>query len=1013
MNRYVIFTAAIVLLVVAGGAAGGAAAFEDTAQRYPTGDVSDYWQWSSGHGSAGTEVFTVVNYPTAYPTSNSLYFYFHGVDAWQRASPHDMMSTTYLAFTVRSYTASGYIEVYICYYDEDGDYITSTSDLDPTLHSYHANDLYEFIKAGNSVVLYVNGVSKGQVATIAPDAAYVELYADEGTYNNIYFRFDDFTSEGNVIGMNEEWTEAITYIDTSYSVRSMFSFPDAEYDMSIKRVTTGETINTTILPSNQSAGDKPCGFMRYNRNDVFGTNYGLYQMTLNRDGSKIGETTFVYLYSQDLGSVAWGKDTYSIGETANIPYSLVSPDFGSYTYKIETMGINGVVDDTWTISDISGTKTAALSNYDTGTKYAIFSRTDKASGDVVEFSYDYATLTESVVINGNTTNAVTGEVIGNADVNFTQGTEWYNTTTASDGTYNLTDLSTSVSVTCDASATITNYTQTVNETFNSSNYDTWISLNHGMISDGSVLVSNTTDETPFTESTDYSMNYTDGKIMALSTGSMINWTDYHIDYNTTQTFNIEEFTFTPLAAKVYYIDLYLFNVNHTYENTSVYGLVGDSNYRQAVENATVTIWNATWNSTTQTTATGYYVFHNLNNTTTYNLKASADGYTTSSGRDVAASGNATRQDILLAKLYTVIIKAKDASTTAYLNDYTAYFGSQQNLTTTGTASFYNVEYGMYSISVAADDYYPDATTELIDEDTTITISLTRTESRYYSPHYVRFVLMNIMGSRYADVATTVKEGTSGGDEYASGITGTDGAVVFKMTENVQYTVTFTNATQGIDKTIVLYPEDTRYVIIIGLGGKWTEYEDRPMDSIHINVKKSIINDTHAYINVTYRDDTNGTLQLMVWINQTNPHDPRNPTGIASHTFSGDLNDTTHSFVVSDYKGQSYQVRVWHEHDQFGTFYDRSVRFAGMLIDLGLPSAFYFWFAIGTLFFVAAIFGATTTSVGSIVVCALGWVFLAIGWLAALGIFGPISLTLASVYAVANNLITRHHRGGFA
>jgi hypothetical protein len=289
------------------------------------------------------------------------------------------------------------------------------------------------------------------------------------------------------------------------------------------------------------------------------------------------------------------------------------------------------------------------------------------------------------------------------------------------------------------------------------------------------------------------------------------------------------------------------------------------------------------------------------------------------------------------------------------------------------------------------------------------------DSPFAPPHKdVEFIVSSIFGKRYSEVAVTANYLTTNGENATmSGVTDSTGSITFSMVATTLYTMSFINDTQGVNKTVTIHPKDTRYVIIIGIGGKWTEYEDRPMDSIHITVKKSTINDTHAYINVTYRDDTNGTLQLMAWINQTNPHDPRNATGIASHTFAGNLNDTNHSFIVSPYTGQSYQVRIWHEHDQFGTYYDRSIRFAGMLIDLGLPSAFYFWFSIGTLFFLAAFFGATTTSVGSIIVCAFGWVFLAIGWLAALGIFGPISLTLASVYAVANNLITRHHRGGFA
>ena len=336
-------------------------------------------------------------------------------------------------------------------------------------------------------------------------------------------------------------------------------------------------------------------------------------------------------------------------------------------------------------------------------------------------------------------------------------------------------------------------------------------------------------------------------------------------------------------------------------------------------------------------------------------------------------------------------------------------------TTGGVVYFTNVTNGAHIITVTAENYL-DAQKTVYMANSYINTTVYMLAYYPFAPAHkdVEFIVTSIFNKRYADVAVTANYLTPNGENATmTGYTDSTGSITFSMVATTPYTISFINDTQSVNKTITIRPKDARYIITIGIGGKWTEYEDRPMDSIHITVKKSVINDTHAYINVTYKDDTNGTLQLMAWINQTNAHDPRNPTGIASHTFSGNLNDTNHSFIMSPYKGQSYQVRIWHEHDQFGTYYDRSIRFAGMLIDLGLPSAFYFWFAIGTLFFVAAFFGATTTSVGSIIVCALGWVFLAIGWLAALGIFGPISLTLASVYAVANNLITRHHRGGFA
>jgi len=62
------------------------------------------------------------------------------------------------------------------------------------------------------------------------------------------------------------------------------------------------------------------------------------------------------------------------------------------------------------------------------------------------------------------------------------------------------------------------YQAVVNETFNSSAQDVWIQLGNTSIVSGSETVTTTDGATTYTRDTDYKMNYTDGKIMSLSTG---------------------------------------------------------------------------------------------------------------------------------------------------------------------------------------------------------------------------------------------------------------------------------------------------------------------------------------------------------------------------------------------------------------------------------------------------------------------------------------------------------------
>jgi len=77
----------------------------------------------------------------------------------------------------------------------------------------------------------------------------------------------------------------------------------------------------------------------------------------------------------------------------------------------------------------------------------------------------------------------------------------------------------------------------INETFNSSEYDTWVQLAHTNIVNASETVTDLSGATTYTRGSDYEMNYTDGKIKVLSGGNMQNYTDYLISYKyvTTET----------------------------------------------------------------------------------------------------------------------------------------------------------------------------------------------------------------------------------------------------------------------------------------------------------------------------------------------------------------------------------------------------------------------------------------------------------------------------------------------
>ena len=284
--------------------------------------------------------------------------------------------------------------------------------------------------------------------------------------------------------------------------------------------------------------------------------------------------------------------------------------------------------------------------------------------------------------------------------------------------------------------------------------------------------------------------------------------------------------------------------------------------------------------------------------------------------------------------------------------------------------------------------------------------------QFYSRHYVTFCVCNIWGTRYAGVdAICYKEGIID----STGTTGSDGSVVLSLFEDVEYHITFSNATQGISEDLTLYPRDDYYYIIVGDTSTWTDHEHALYEEIHITVAKRIINDTHAWINVTYHDNLNGTTELDAYINETNLEDPTNETLIAHHAFTGNLNDTSYNFTVPMTGGQAYFVRLHHEHTEFGsTWFSYAVRRAGMLVDLGIPSGTYIYICIILILFVGAMFGGTTATTGAVSISVLGWLFLAFGWLQpSMGIYATICVSAASVYAVSVAITHRQRKAGYA
>ncbi|NOR85910.1 hypothetical protein GQ473_07400 [archaeon] len=459
----------------------------------------------------------------------------------------------------------------------------------------------------------------------------------------------------------------------------------------------------------------------------------------------------------------------------------------------------------------------------------------------------------------------------------------------------------------------------------------------------------------------------------------------------------ENFTFTPLSAEIYTMDLYLINNTPTYSNTTIGGLTYDYPLHQAVTNANVNIYNTTWSDNTTSSSTGFYLFEELTNGS-YTVNATKTDFQDSAEYPTDTNnGSWLTQNILMYGIYDLTIRAQDATTDGYLSTFSIDYNGVISSTTNGSITYSGLTYGLYTFSVSATGYYSDSEDILVDSTKTETIQITQTDSIYYTPHYVKFVVWGPMGY-YEGVDVSVYEYGVSTTKY-TGVTGNDGAVTFRLYETQRYTITFIDAVQGIDREMVLYPKDEKYLIFVASTGSWSTFDEPINDVVGIEVSTKIINSTHSYVNVSYTDTLSETTAATVYLNQSNSSDPYNQTVIDSQ--SGYTNNWTHSFIVSDYEGESYYIHVVATHTTYGTVDQTyAIQFDSDIGLPGIPDKVWLYVAILIMMFTAGMFGASTATEGAAIICVEGWVFLFFGWFSSIDNNGIIAVGLGAATTIA-------------
>jgi hypothetical protein len=721
---------------------------------------------------------------------------------------------------------------------------------------------------------------------------------------------------------------------------------------------------------------------------------GLYYITI--DEGPAGYDNLAYFWLTSTGAtILWDKDKYYTDENSVSTWSVTPAywDTTTYSYEGAIVDVYGSTKKSWTITAASGTEhtTMSSSTYPQGVYYNKITATMKASPFTAYIlDTDYTEVSQDIKISGITYNATTNSTQPSVFINFTQtGVGTVNTTSFPiTGTYNKT----------------------------------------GFVSGSAITIE------PF-----HRVNY--------------------------QPLQFVPVSFTPLSYGNFTVNLYGTSdpKNQTGTNSTIYGLVQSSPYYNSLGGATVSLWNATYEETTRTNATGFYNFTSLRPFTEYSMNASYLGYTNTSNEVVNSSSyyktvlyNATRKDFLLSTTFNITVTVIDTETHDPIPGATITatdgFTSWSSTTSSIGVAYFDLPYGLYSITASSGGYYASTSSHIVDADDTISITLTplfqQSSILQDYPHYVTFRTMKLTGGGIPDVAVTAQGYMTSTGSYdwlvdwigipieeapihnttMSALTDDYGAVTFLMVPTVKYNMTFTLAGYTFTN-LRLMPQDNEYIIYPDGQPEAVFYPVAGMselEAVNITITTADKTSSIKFVNISYYDKlghTTGGYVDVLLKNETpfgrnfllycwTVSEQKNPW-----TGAVDLNNWTNSSEVDHTVAVSGFVNTNVTNTDFG-FIKRSFGFSFFSIPvtfLGFGYEIALLVAMGIMLFTAMLGGASNAKQVAFVVCIEGWVFYSMHWydsLIARGVPAEVismALLIATVFAFVANMGVRKRK----
>lgn len=958
-------------------------AFEETWQWYPGGVFSANWIGGGSIVDAGTydRQYSQSAAIGGAPYSSSNYI--------QSKYTFD---STYIAFEMVSCSGSastGNDAAYgqVILYDTDGVAILTYTICSRSTATPNSN--FEFLRdtGTNQVQLKINSVSQGSVGSSTKNIGYIKFFTYAYMYwvtssASVTLVVDDITTTGYISGIGVETPYHsqnelnLKPMSTSFLMKTI---PQADFDSSYFDIIwkkaapdgTLQTIYSTRVKNVSQAVYSGVKYLnRYNNLTSNDTNYGLYWEYLTKNDVIQSTDYFFFALAGTSDSVTTTDPSVVIGQTETIMYSIGSPDFATNSYTVNVYSYNGFI---VSLPIASGSATGTVSWDTTGNSAGLYFITlsKTTSGLQTELAYTTATLVSTLLIKGVVYDAANGTGLSGVNINFSQGTTWFNTTSNASGNYNLSGLTVALLTNINASktgSTHTNYSFTplAPQIYTINLYMINNSFNCSIVAGGgnstNTCINGMVLNVPYHQAVS-------GATVFIGNGSYFE--------NTTSS-----------AITGYYQFLNLSDDNLTYVvNATKSGFMNSVDYNVTTLNQTDKL-QIIFMSEIYTLTIQAQDASNTNTLLDFLLLFNLANYNTTTGQITIPN--------LIYGQYPAIVSA------------TNYISSSQTILMDSTKT---VTFLLTPISAA--------------QASTIFKTL---------PHDVSFIVQDLGFNKKTGVYVTAQgfNTTVGNWGWLSsligidfdeipinnatmnGTTGTDGSIDFKMDGSIYYVLTFSGG--GIsNRTWSGYPTQYQYYIIVPTTyyGTFTSNIDQ-ITTITTSISTNKTNSTSAYVNASYNDSSNQTSSIIIYLNQSIIGDPNNQTNL--QTKNGGTNATYNaSFTVSPYAGKDYIVTFYMVHSSGTVIRSYGVSFPTAAILSYFNPISILMLLIGLVIFFAGIFGQTSTEQGSGIIVGLVWLLSGMGIYSNinLGVSFYLGLTLATVIAILMNINARSRKEGMS